>query len=265
MPTTSSTKTVLFRQEGKVGIITLNRPDRYNAINKHLLADFSEALDEAKMNDEVRAVIVHGSGKGFCAGADLSAVDELEHPRQVRDKLNTYYGNIVRRLVEMDKPVIAAIHGSAAGAGIGFALGCDFRVMSDAANIRYAFINIGLAPDAGASWLLVRTVGYSRALEIAFEGEKIPAQECLRLGLANKVVADEALLETTLNWAKRLAERPTLAFALTKKDLRYAMTHSLLDTISFEAEQQVIALSSQDHKEGGMAFLQKRKPNFQGK
>lgn len=258
--------TVLWSTEGKVGIIKLNRPSNYNAINDDLLRDFSAALDKAKMDDNVRAVVVHGSGKGFCAGADLSGGGSLGRtPRQVRDMLNTNYGDVIRRLTEMNKPVIAAIHGSAAGAGIGFALACDFRVMAENANMRYAFINIGLAPDAGSSWFLARTVGYSKALEIATEGEKIPASECLRLNLTNKVAPQEELLQTTMDWAKRLAERPTLGFALTKKDLKFAMTHSLPESIAYEAENQVIGLSSEDFIEGGTAFMEKRKPVFKGK
>ncbi len=256
-------KTVLYRKEGKVGIITLNRPDNYNAINDDLLRDFGDALDEAMIDSEVRAVVVHGSGKGFCAGADLGGSLNRK-PRQIRDHLNMNYGNCVRRLMEMEKPVIAAVHGSMAGAGIGFGLACDFRIMADTANIRYAFINIGLTPDAGSSWLLVRAVGLAKAMEIATGGEKIPASECLRLGLATKVVAKDELMNTAMRMAETWTNRPTLGFALTKKTLQYAATHSLLDSIAYEAEQQVRGLSSHDFKEGGMAFMQKRKPNFKG-
>lgn len=245
--------------------MVLNRPQSYNAINPQLLSDFAMALAAAKMDDEARAILIHGGqAKGFCAGADLVG-DNLQQPRKVRDHLNRDYGDVVRRLTEMDKPIIAAIHGSVAGAGLGFALGADFRVMADTANMRYAFINIALAPDAGSSWFLTRTVGYSKALEIATEGEKIPAAECLRLGLTNKVVAQNELLEQAMKWANRLAERPTFAFALTKKDINYAMNHGLLDTIAYEAEQQVKALSSADHREGALAFLEKRAPKFTGK
>ncbi|MFK7934832.1 MAG: enoyl-CoA hydratase-related protein [Saprospiraceae bacterium] len=262
---TSDKPTAYYEQHGKVGVVVLNRPKSYNAITPEFLSDFSAALAEAKMDDQTRAVVVHGgTAKGFCAGADLAA-GNLQHPRKVRDHLNKDYGDVVRRLTEMDKPVIAAIHGSAAGAGLGFALGADFRVMDEKANMRYAFINIGLAPDAGSSWFLTRTVGYSKALEIVTEGEKIPAAECLRLNLTNKVVPAGEALKTAMEWATRLADRPTLGFALSKKDIKYAMNHSLLDTIAYEAEQQVHGLSSEDFAEGGAAFLERRKPNFKGK
>ena len=260
-----TTKTVLFRKEGAVGVISLNRPDRYNGITDVLLADFSDALDQALLEEEVKAVVLHGNGRGFCAGADLSPESLSRTPRQIRDYLNMHYGNVVRRLVEIHKPVIAAIHGSAAGAGLGFALACDFRVMAETANMRYAFVNIGLVPDAGSSWFLTRTVGYSKAMEIAIEGKKIPAEECLSLGLTNKVVAEGEQLEAAMAWARELVERPPLAFAMTKEIIQYGMTHGLLDTIAFEAKNQVVGLSSEDNKEGVMAFLQKRKPKFIGK
>ncbi|MEZ4885134.1 MAG: enoyl-CoA hydratase-related protein [Chitinophagales bacterium] len=256
-------KTALYRKEGKVGIITLNRPNNYNAITDELLSDFGEALDAAMIDKEVRAVVIYGNGKGFCAGADLGSGLERS-PRQVRDHLNMNYGNVVRRLAEMEKPVIAAVHGSMAGAGIGFGLACDFRIMADTANIRYAFINIGLTPDAGSSWFLVRAVGLAKAMEIAAGGEKISASECQRLGLATKVVPEDELMETAMTFANTWADRPTLGFALTKKTLRFAANHSLLDTIAYEAEQQVIGLSSHDFQEGGKAFMEKRKPNFKG-
>lgn len=257
--------TVLYRRDGKVGIVTLNRPNNYNAITAELLSDFSVALDKAKMDRQAKTIVVHGSGKGFCAGADLAGGMDGMTPPQVRDHLNKNYGDVIRRLTEMDKPVIAAIHGSAAGAGLGFALGCDFRVMADNSNMRYAFINIGLGPDAGSSWFLTRTVGYSKALQIVTEGEKIPAEECLRLNLTNKVVPVAELMDKALEWANKLADRPPLGFMISKKDIKFGMTHGLLDTIAYEAENQVIGLSSIDHQEGGMAFFEKRNPKFIGK
>lgn len=256
--------TVLYKKAEKVATITLNRPKRYNAINTALLEGLLDNLDKARADKSVKAIVLTGNGKGFCAGADMSVMGNLS-PKQTRDYLNMYYGSVVRRIVEMDKPVIAAINGPVAGAGLGIALACDFRVMATTASMRYAFINIALAPDAGSGWFLTRLVGYSKALEIAIAGEKIPAATCLKLGLTNKMVASDQLLETTLAWAKRLAARPMLAFAATKRDLQYSMTHRLFDSLAFEAEQQMACLASYDHKEGVTAFLQKRKPKFIGK
>ena len=255
---------VLYKKEGKVAVITLNRPKRYNAVNQDLIEGLIKYLDKARSDSSVKGIVLTGNGKGFCAGADMKGFGTAS-PEQTRDYLNMYYGTIVRRIVEMKKPVICAINGPVAGAGLGIALACDFRVMAESANMRYAFINIGLAPDAGSSWFLTRIVGYSKALEIAVEGEKIPADECYRLGLTNKLVALDKLEETTMAWANRLAERPMVAFNATKQDLRYGMTNGLFESIAFEAEQQMDCLRSHDHKEGVMAFLQKRKPKFIGK
>lgn len=255
---------VLFEKRDKLAIITLNRPKQYNAINHDLVEGLIKYLDQVAGDDNVRAILLTGNGKGFCAGADMMGFGNAS-PKQVKDYLNMYYGTIVRTLMEMPKPVICAINGPVAGAGLGLALACDFRVMAETANFRYAFINIGLGPDAGSSWFLARTVGYSKALEIAVEGKKIPAAECYRLGLTNKLVSLEELMPTALNWASQLADRPTIGFAATKRDMNFAMINDLPSTIAFEATQQMACLASEDHKEGVRAFLEKRKPNFVGK
>ena len=256
---------VLYERNGKLGIITLNRPERYNAINHDLVEGLQDALTSARNDSAVKAVILTGNGKGFCAGADLGGFGPNSTPDVVRDYLNMHYGTIVRRIVEMDKPVLCAINGPVAGAGLGIALACDFRVMAETANMRYAFINIGLGPDCGSSWFLSRIVGYSKALEIAVEGEKIPADQCHQLGLTNKLVATDDLMRVTMDWANKLAARPMIGFAATKRDMNYNMTHGLFDAIAYEAEQQMACLASYDHKEGVMAFLQKRTPKFIGK
>jgi 2-(1,2-epoxy-1,2-dihydrophenyl)acetyl-CoA isomerase len=162
-------------------------------------------------------------------------------------------------------PVIAAINGTAAGAGAALALACDLRVMATDATLLMAFSNVGLVPDAGATWFLMRLVGYSRAYEIAIEGERILAHRCLEWGLTNKVVPAEALLDETMTWAQKLAARPTLALGLTKHALNHAADHNLASTIEFEARLQKQTISSHDHMEGVTAFLQKREPEFQGK
>ncbi len=260
-----ATMAVLYKKEGKVSIITLNRPEKYNAITHDLNLGLLDAFAKVQLDEDVRAIILTGNGKGFCAGADMSDFGNIRKPEEVRDYLNTFYRSIIRRMVNLDKPIIGAINGPVAGAGLGFALACDFRIMADTANMRYAFINIGLAPDNGSSWFLARTVGYSKALEIAIEGEKIPAEECLRLGLTNKITPAEKLMEAALTYANKMADRPTLGFAATKRDLNFAMTNDLMNTLAFEADQQVDCLKSKDHQEGVMAFLQKRKPAFTGK
>ena len=255
---------VLVEQVGSVGLITLNRPDRYNGVNHELVVGLLDALEKAKLNEGIRAVVIKGNGKGFSAGADLGGdVTEMVAER-MDDYITENYGAICRRIMTLDKPVIAAIHGAVAGVSTAFALSCDLRIMDENASFRYAFINIGLGTDGGAGWLLARAIGYSRAFQIAIEGEKIPAQTCLQLGLANKVVPVDQLEKEAMAWASRLAERPPIGVAATKRTLHHAMTHSFPESVSYEAGLQAKALGSEDFKEGVMAFFEKRKPNFKG-
>ena len=171
----------------------------------------------------------------------------------------------MNQFFSLKKPIIGAINGTAAGVGAAFALACDFRVMSDKSGILYAFINIGLGPDGGASWLLTRQVGYSRALEIATSGKKITGQRCLELGLTNRLVAQDDILTSAQNWAEDFAIRPTLAIGIAKEDMFFAMDHTLNESIAFEAKKQIDAFKSHDLKEGVSAFIEKRKPDFLGK
>ena len=258
-------KAVLFEVNEGVALITLNRPDRYNAVNQDLVDEISESLDKAKNDDSIRAIVMTGAGKGFCAGADMMVFGEQVTPEQRRDYLIDQYQPLMSQFYNLNKPIIGAINGTAAGVGAAFALACDLRVMSEKSAILFAFINIGLGPDGGASWLLSRQVGYSKAFEIAISGKKVLGQQCLELGLTNRVVENEKILENAINWAKELANRPTLAIGITKQDIVHSMNNDLDSTIAFEAEQQVSAFKSHDLKEGVTAFIEKRKPNFRGK
>jgi 2-(1,2-epoxy-1,2-dihydrophenyl)acetyl-CoA isomerase len=182
----------------------------------------------------------------------------------VEQHLVEVYGGIIERLTTLPKPIVAAVNGSAAGAGCSLALACDLRVMADDAHLLQAFSNIALVPDAGSTWLLARQVGYSRAYQIAIEGAPIPADRCLSLGLTNKVAPADDLLDATLDWAHRLAARPTLALGLTKQAMHAAMTSTLQEAIATEARLQTQCLQSDDFTEGLMAFMQKRDPSFTG-
>ncbi len=253
-----------YIKEKQVAIITLQRPDSYNAMNHDITRAMLSSLRDASADINIRAIVLQGSGPGFSAGADLRNFGE-QAPDAVTKYIVEYYGEIVRLIMEAPKPVIAAIHGSAAGVATAFALACDFRVMEEGANLRYAFINIGLGPDGGAAWLLARAVGYSKALEIAIHGEKIPAAECFALGLCNKLVPTGEASSAALAWAFALSQRPTLGIAITKQAMHHAANHTLYETIQLEALNQAKALMSQDHQEGVVAFLQKREPNFIGK
>lgn len=261
----NNNESVLFEKEGDIGIITLNRPSRYNAVTDDVVNGITAAINIIRKDDDIRAVVITGAGKGFCAGADMAVFGQVT-PEEGRAYITSTYQPLMRTLFTLRKPIIGAINGTAAGVGASLALACDFRIMSPNSALLYAFINIGLGPDGGGSWLLARQVGYSKALQIAVEGKKIMAKECLDLGLTNKLVQDDTdLLKTAKNWAHELAKLPTLAVGVTKEDMFYAMGHDLYDTIAYEAEKQVATFGSRDFSEGVNAFLEKRPAKFIGK
>jgi len=247
-----------------VAVVTLNRPDRYNAVTHELVTRLNEVIGEIRNDKEIRAVVITGAGKGFCAGADMDTFG-ISTPEDSREYITTVYQGLLRNFQTLKKPIIGAVNGTAAGVGASIALACDLRVMTPKSGILYAFVNIGLGPDGGASWLLTRQVGYSKAFEIAAEGKKIKAEECLELGLTNKIVEEGELLESAIEWAKTLAAKATIAIGITKEDLVHAMDNSLNDSIAYEAEKQIAAFESYDLVEGVAAFVEKRKANFIGK
>ena len=255
---------VLYQEEEAIAIITLNRPNRYNAVTTKLVRELDRALSKARANESIRAIVLTGAGKGFCAGADINTFGSLT-PEEARAYITSIYGSLMRTFLTLRKPIIGAINGTAAGVGAAIALACDLRVMASNSALLYAFINLGLGPDGGAGWFLARQVGYSRALEIAIEGKKLPAERCYELGLTNKLVEPENLVQTAKDWAYRLASKPTLGIGATKEDLMFAMSHDLYETIAYEAERQVTTFGSQDLKEGVQAFLEKRPAVFKGK
>lgn len=258
-------QSVLYEQNNGVALITLNRPQTRNAINDELVAGLVAAFEQARDDDAVRAIVLAGAGKGFCAGADLSAFGAELTPDMLYNYLVQKYQPLMALICSLPKPVIGAINGVSAGAGASLALACDLRVMADDASLLQAFSNIGLVPDAGSTWFMVRMVGYSRAFELAAEAERLPANRCLELGLANQLVPADALLDTALSRAAKLAQRPTLALGLTKLALYRAMETNLADAIEYEARLQKQTIVSQDHHEGVAAFLAKRQPQFTGK
>lgn len=258
-------QTILYTLEQNVATITINRPERRNAVTQEVLSELLRAFTRAGDDDAVRAIVLTGAGKGFCAGQDLSAFGGIASGDQVRRAVLDYYKPLILQMVALPKPIIGAINGAAAGAGASLALACDLRIMADDAVLMQAFSNIGLVPDAGSSWFLVRLVGYSRAFEIAIEGERISAQRCLEVGLTNRLTTPEQLLSTAQNWAHALAQRPTLALGLTKQIMLQATQQNLEMIVELEAELQAQAVVSHDHKEGVTAFMEKRKPVFQGR
>jgi 2-(1,2-epoxy-1,2-dihydrophenyl)acetyl-CoA isomerase len=255
---------VLYRVTEQVATVTLNRPQKRNAFTPEMLQALRGAFVRAGEDPAVRAVLLTGAGKGFCAGQDLAIFDGVPSPERVREIVLDYYRPMILSIVQLQKPVIAAVNGVAAGAGASLALACDLRIMAHDASLLMAFSNIGLVPDAGASWFLTRLVGYSRAYEIAALGERVGAERCLELGLTNWVTGADTLLADALERAIRLAQRPTLALGMTKHALQQAAQHDLATILELEAELQARATATADHQEGIAAFVQKREPRFRG-
>ena len=252
---------VRFEKKGAVGIITLNRPDSMNAFDTELRADVVAAFERAAGDDEVRAVIFTGEGRCFSAGADLKAGID----RDVEEILQSEYRPVQEAIADIPKPVIAAVPGSAAGIGLSMALQCDLMLMADNAFLLSPFTTISLVPDGGLNWLLVRQLGYRQAFQLSVESERISAERCVELGLANKAVPADQLQEAALEWAQAIARRAPLSVAATKKVMRFAADHGWSEAYDMEAKLQGELLGSEDNKEGIQAFFEKREPNFKGK
>ncbi len=256
-------ETVLIEDRGGVRVVTLNRPDVLNAFDATLGEELLDALTKAEGAVEVRCVVLTGAGRAFCSGADLRGHTPGE--TSLGALLRSRYNRIVLRLRTMEKPVIAAVNGVAAGAGCNLALAADLRVASDRASFIEVFTRVGLIPDSGGTWLLPRFVGVGRALEMMFFAEPVDAAAAERLGLVNRVVSQDDLMPRTLEWAARLAEGPTRAYGLIKRAVDRALALDLRGALDYEAHLQEIAGRSDDHREGVAAFLAKRPPSYAGR
>jgi 2-(1,2-epoxy-1,2-dihydrophenyl)acetyl-CoA isomerase len=258
---------LIVERDGAVATVRLNNPDRLNALSPVMTAELLQALTALGEDGDVRAIVLTGEGRGFSAGADLTALQE-PYLRGERPQLSLFlrggYNRLIPLLAETPKPVIAAINGVVAGAGVSLALACDLRIAGDAATFSMAFVRIGLIPDAGSCSLLPRTVGMARALELALLSDRVDAARALEIGLVHRVVPADDLAAEAHALAARLADLPTTAIGLTKQAFSAASRMSLADTMEMEAEQQDRAAATDDHLEGVLAFLQKRTPAFTG-
>jgi 2-(1,2-epoxy-1,2-dihydrophenyl)acetyl-CoA isomerase len=238
--------------DGPVVTITLNRPGQLNALDEPTRLALAEAIRTSAADERFGAIVLTGAGRAFCAGQDLAAVHELDDSR---DTVARTYNPIADAITEASIPVIAAVNGAAVGAGLGIALACDVVLMSERASFACVFGKVGLVPDTGTSWQLVRAVGYLRAFDLASTGRRIPADEAVRLGLASEVVPDPELAARARDRAAELAGGPRLAQVLTKRVLRAAQTAELADTMALEAQSQGIAAGQADHLRLREAFL----------
>ena len=246
---------------GAVLTITLNRPDVLNALNADVHAALQAALQEAA-GDDVRAVVITGAGRGFCVGQDLTEFREA--PGDIRERLESTYHPTIRAIRELQKPVIAAVNGAAAGAGLSFACACDIRIAADTATFIPAFINIGLIPDSGGTYFVTRLLGPARTFEWFITGRRLTAAEAHAWGLVSEVVEADALPERAAELAARLAAAPTRAIGMTKRLVDHAWDAALDEQLAREAESQSAATHSEDFREGVNAFLEKREPKFRG-
>jgi len=260
-------ETITYEKSEGVAFITLNRPDVLNAVNEKMGQELLDSLRAAERDDEVRCVVITGKGRAFCAGEDIQDL-RGDYERGVNPKLGQRllhkYNPIIRRIRHMEKPVIAAVNGVAAGADAGIAYSCDLRIASDSAQFIQAFIRVGLAPDSGTSFFLPRLVGFSKAMQLGMTGEELSSQDAERFELVSKIVPGNTLMTTTKEIATKLATGPTKAIGLTKRALNKSVSSDLETVLEYESYIQEIAGATSDHVEAVKAFFEKRKPTFKG-
>jgi 2-(1,2-epoxy-1,2-dihydrophenyl)acetyl-CoA isomerase len=256
---------VLYSADAGVATLTMNRPGVLNALNDDLLGGLREGLARAKADDAVRSVLLTGAGRGFCAGADLADGRRGEGRRDVAQSLRERYHPIILAMRQFPKPIVGAVNGAAAGAGMSIALACDIVLAGASATFLQAFTRIGLVPDCGSTWFLPRMAGDVRARAMILLAEKISAQDALQYGLVWKVYADDRLMSEALAVAQRMAQMPTRAYELIKQGLAASADNGLGQQLEIEALLQAQAMATEDHKEGVAAFLAKRPAQFKGR
>ncbi|MAC46289.1 2-(1,2-epoxy-1,2-dihydrophenyl)acetyl-CoA isomerase PaaG [Oceanospirillum beijerinckii] len=255
-----------FVIEDGVAILTFNRPDSLNSFNAEMHSEVREALKETKKNPEVRALVITGNGRGFCAGQDLSdrnVAPGAEAPN-LGESIEKNYNPMIRSIRALEMPVICAVNGVAAGAGANIALACDIVFAARSAKFIQAFCKIGLIPDSGGTWTLPNTVGQARAMALSMLGDRISAEQAEQWGMIWKAVDDEEVKATAIETAKQLATQPTKGLALIKRAIHASATNTLDEQLDLERDLQTIAGRTEDYREGVAAFMEKRQPTFKG-
>lgn len=247
----------------QVCIIKLNRPKVFNSFNKAMALELQGILDDCEKNSEVRAILLTGEGKAFCAGQDLQEITDPNGPA-LSDIVSQHYNPIIERIRNIEKPIVCAVNGVAAGAGANIALACDITIAGESVAFIQAFSKIGLIPDSGGTFFLPRIIGMQKAAALMMLADKVMAAEAEKMGMIYKVCADESLMEETLKVAKKLASLPTVGLGFTKRALNKSLTNDLTAQLALEDELQTAAGKTYDYNEGVSAFLEKRKPNFKG-
>lgn len=255
---------ILYDVTEGVGTVTLNRPEAMNAFGGTMREDVLRLLRQAEGDSRVRCVVITGAGKAFCAGGDIASMAELQarEDTAVISQRMDVGADVVHLLRAMPKPVIAAINGAAAGAGLNLALACDMRLAAESAKLSASFVKIALVPDWGGTYLLTRLVGTAKAMELMMTGDRLTAADALRLGLVNRVIADTAFREQAMSFARQLASGPIATLAHIKRATYLGATGHLSESLATEAQAQTSLFLSDDAREGMRAFLEKRSPRF---
>jgi 2-(1,2-epoxy-1,2-dihydrophenyl)acetyl-CoA isomerase len=249
--------------EDQVCIIKLNRPEVFNSFNKEMAFELQEILDNCEKNAAVRSILLTGEGKAFCAGQDLQELTAPDGPK-LSDIVREHYNPIIKRIRSIEKPIVCAVNGVAAGAGANIALACDITIAGESVAFIQAFSKIGLIPDSGGTFFLPRSIGMQKATALMMLAGKVRAADAEKMGMSWRVCADESLMEETLKVAKKLAALPTIGLGLTKRALNKSTTNDLTAQLALEDELQTAAGKTYDYNEGVAAFLEKRKPKFKG-
>ena len=255
---------ILLNIQNKIATITLNRPEVFNSFNREMALLLQQTLDTCAKDENVRAIVITGSGKAFCAGQDLKEVTTPELNPGFRKILEEHYNPIIERIRMIEKPVVAAVNGVAAGAGANIALACDIVVAAENASFIQAFSKIGLVPDSAGTFFLPRLIGFQKASALMMLGDKVSAAEAYNIGMIYKFYPIALFEEEVHKLAATLSDMPTHALALTKKLLNRSMINNLQEQLALESDLQIDASSSNDYREGVIAFMEKRTPDFKG-